>query len=106
MTKTEAFALLDITDQALFIGIERGESLYETVSRHFKRAARASHPDTGGTQGDMDLLLQAKKIALCEDETRNSACVLCLGAGSVRLKLGTVPCVACKGTGDKYGHSQ
>lgn len=105
MTKTEAFVLLDITDTAICVGIERGESLAETVARHFRRAVMQGHPDTGGALSDMSRLLEAKKVALEEPKAANSACVLCRGAGKVRAKMGTVPCVACKGTGDKHGHA-
>lgn len=97
MGRAQALALLGIT----------GEATPALVALAFRRRVMAGHPDTGdGSICDMTLLMQAKKVALSDPETSNSACMLCQGAGMVRARVGSVRCFACNGTGDRYGHAR
>lgn len=94
------------------------------LSAAFGKAMRANHPDTTGQAlaNMYDAILAGKDldapstswtadaIKAARDHLRqvvtgaNNACLTCRGRGVIRAKMGTTPCAACKGTGDKRGH--
>ena len=81
----------------------------EIITRAFRQAVVASHPDTASqgdsnvSHADMDLLTIAKETLLGDMKHENNACPQCRGRGTVRLRMGVTPCGACKGTGETYG---
>ncbi len=81
----------------------------DDIKAAFRTAVRAAHPDNGGTGADMDALTRAKELLLTtmtESPGQNSAanaesaCKLCNGVGTVSTGFGSLPCQACRGTGN------
>lgn len=107
LTKGQAMELLGLVGTAL------DELRPDDVTRAFRRAAMATHPDTtkpgmsqvesNVTRPDMDLLRIARKTLLGDTKEANNACAQCRGRGTVRFRMGVMPCGACKGTGETYG---
>lgn len=73
-----------------------------SLQRAFKEAAKAAHPDAGGTDETMRAVLSAKaavKEAMGRALT-GAHCRLCKGTGVVRGRIGSVRCEQCGGSGN------
>lgn len=73
----------------------------ENIDAAFRAAVRAHHPDNGGPGADMAKLGAARDHLRQVVTGAELSCKTCGGEGSVRAKLGRVPCGACKGTGER-----
>lgn len=94
MTRDEALKLLKLDACAA--------NLTEAIiTRAWRGALIANHPDTAAAGVPVDYLTTAKKMLLADVSERNITCTLCAGRGKVRHGMGTRACVACKGTGDR-----
>ena len=95
----------DDAQQAL--GLLNGEVLDAAkVKAAWARCVKAVHPDTT-KQYDLEPAIAVAKLTEARDfliariNGEKIACKLCQGSGSVRGRLGTQTCTACKGTGDR-----
>lgn len=97
------------------------------ITGAFRAACKLNHPDTttdamqnmadavaDGVDVDsptrttwtMDSLKGARDLLMRQIAApSNNACVQCKGRGMVRAKMGSRPCGACNGTGDRHGSS-
>lgn len=91
MNRSTALRILSLTDKDLSP---------DAVRTAYRRAAKAAHPDAGGT-GDQALLQQARDRLLDEEPAPLAGiCPMCRGSGYVRGNgLMAQLCVSCGGTG-------
>lgn len=93
MTRDEALTLLKLDTAAC-------DLTADIVTKAYRRAILANHPDTGTVQATMVELQQARQTVTQHLEGRNNPCRQCNGRGRVPFKMGTRVCSACKGTGE------
>lgn len=105
------------------VGTALAELTREQVDRAFTEAVKRNHPDTTGQALEnlaadiaagvdvdaprevwtVDSLKEAREVLRQVVAGANNRCRTCKGSGIIRAKMGSTPCVACKGTGDKRG---
>lgn len=96
------------------IGTALAELTNEQVKDAFRHQMKISHPDTTtAAMGTMhlrpdvvwtaDSIKEARDTLLNRRNVNEFACKTCNGTGKVRYRMGTRPCVPCKGTGDTNG---
>jgi DnaJ-class molecular chaperone len=97
MTRFTAVSLLGLADAAPLTAA--------AIDTAYRQALRACHPDTtehqAAPRATMAQLQEARKTLQDVITGQNNACTLCHGGGKVRMRLGTVPCAPCKGTGER-----
>ena len=78
-----------------------------TIRARWAAHVREVHPDTadivsasGKAAWEVHRLTLARDYLLEYVAREKRACKLCNGVGTVRQRLGTLPCVACNGTGE------
>lgn len=103
MTESEAKELLGLSGAACAL-------TPAIIQRAYRQALVKHHPDTRIALDDAPVVLPKQLQAAAEILRRVVAgedrrCKTCSGRGVIQAKMGTTPCAACKGTGDKRnGH--
>lgn len=91
------------------LGLSEWELEPDRIREAFRHEVMKHHPDTQGqamgeeTGRTIDQLKAARDTLLNRRNVDEFACRTCKGTGSVRYRMGTRPCGACKGTGDGNG---
>lgn len=80
------------------LGLTEAAVTPESVMTAYRRAAKAAHPDAGGS-GDMALLQQARDTLKDTKVPTAGICPLCRGSGHVGGGMLAHVCVSCGGTG-------
>lgn len=78
------------------------------VKAAHRQAVLFNHPDTISHLDvtpvwTIDQIGQARDTLLNRCNVSEFACKTCKGKGTVRYRMGTRPCVPCKGTGETHG---
>lgn len=99
MTKEEALKLLGLDTAKCDLTVE-------IVTRMYRRALVAHHPDTRAALDGAPVvrpgdLQEARAVMRRVVAGQEFPCGQCKGVGTVPAKLGRRTCSACKGTGDR-----
>lgn len=94
------------TDAALILlGLAAMPTDEVALQRAYREAAKAAHPDGGGTAETFRAVLAAKvvvKKAMEKTTQPMGHCSMCRGAGVVKGRIGMVACDQCAGSGATY----
>lgn len=92
---------MKLTAAASILGVDRHALTREAVRAAFVEAARATHPDQGGSGADMARIKLARDVLMREVEAQESLveCPRCNGHGGIKTRGPRVTCPACGGEG-------
>lgn len=104
MKQGEAMEMLGLVGTAL------AELTDPQIRLAFANAVKLHHPDTAPDKDaparivwTVDALKAARDVLLNRRNVAEFACKTCKGKGTVRYRMGTKRCEACRGTGETRG---